>query len=222
VADHSWVSFTDEKARNRQGTFRKFRGGRNANIAVCIVNPPAPTFPPTSIDHATYPWIDPFNPQEPINNCGANALCYLIMTDFAIPPKPPQLEYSGAWVASDPFHPGRDAILCINSSQFWESWLLPQLQSINNAIQFQALEPVMEKDNSVGLGGCAIRLDFSLRCTEHTYDNDSYYKFEKSKDGLSWTWEADENLLSTHNELKNMLTLWKLDQKCKSEANTPT
>ncbi|KAI5461886.1 hypothetical protein BGZ63DRAFT_356267 [Mariannaea sp. PMI_226] len=149
------------------------------------VNPNAPTFPPTSIDYAVYPWKDPSNPLPPNNDSDSNALCYLIMTNNATPPVPPQLPYSGTWVDADAPETGRDAILCMNKSQFWAGWLLPLMRVLNLATQIQPTAPILLPYQG---DGATVGLNFTPgTCTQHPNYNDDYYNFTPGSDGAAAT-----------------------------------
>ena len=174
------------------------------------MNPTAPTFPPTSIDYAVYPWKDPVNPLPPNNDSDSNALCYLIMTNNAMPPVPPQLPYSGTWVDAGYPETGRDAILCMNNSQFWEGWLLPLIRVLNLATQIQPTAPVLVP---YGDGGATVGLRYTPgTCSAHPNQNDSYYNFTRGGDGVSWSWTATNSLLATNNAMTSNSNHWSLTQ----------
>ncbi|RSL48510.1 hypothetical protein CEP54_012868 [Fusarium duplospermum] len=196
--------------------------GGNTQVGVMLqtedpaMNPTAPTFPPTSIDYATYPWKDPTTPQPPNNESESNALCYLIMTNNAIPPVPPSLPYSGTWLDADAPETGRDAILCMNNAQFWEGWLLPLIQVINRASQIQPTTPVLEPYTD---GGATVGLRYTPgTCTAHPNSDDSYYNFTRGSDKISWTWAATNSLLATKNVMQSSGNQWTLNQNV--TANT--
>lgn len=163
------------------------------------VNPNAPTFPPSSIDHTVYPWKDPVNPLPVSNSSDSNALAYLIMTNNDTAPIPPQISYTGTWVDTAPSEPGRGAILCMKSSEFWESWLLPLLQVVNLATQIQPLRPDVEY---IGNDTWQVRMNWiPSTSTQHPSMTDNYYQFKKSPDGKTWTWTADSSLLASSNSV---------------------
>jgi hypothetical protein len=191
-------------------------GFRLATSKPETISPSAPTFPPTSITYTTYPWIDPHTDQGD-DKSTANALCYLVMTQNRSPSAAtPLLPYTGTWVSTNPVtDPNRDAIFCMNASQFWSEWLLPQMQALNLGAHVQPPEPKFE---STGFNGASIGLSFEAGwCSAHTEPSDAYFGFhqEKNKEGIpkpQWTWKSDDKLCHTHNELTNHSVKWTLNQ----------
>ncbi|CAP79540.1 hypothetical protein DTO013E5_9688 [Penicillium roqueforti] len=85
------------------------------------VNPPAPTFPPTSVKHQHYKYIAPGKqtPDEGPKDGKNNMLLYLEMTQNRSFPSEDILEYSGNFVT-----PGMKGTTCISRDIFWDSYLL--------------------------------------------------------------------------------------------------
>jgi hypothetical protein len=144
------------------------------------------------------------------------------MTSNDTPPVPPQIAYTGTWVDTDASEPGRGAILCIRSPQFWESWLLPLLQIINLASQIQPLQPLIDYNSATNEWHVGMNF-IPCTSTQHPDPTDKYYQFEKSPDNKTWTWTADNSLLASQNSLTANNTTWsvnetsKLKQKCLSD-----
>lgn len=132
------------------------------------------------------------------------------MTNNAPPPVPPEIPYSGTWVDADAPETGRDAILCMNNSQFWDGWLLPLIRVLNLATQIQPTTPVLRPYND---GGATVGLRFTPgTCTAHPIPNDGYYNFTKGSDGVSWNWTATNSLLATDDIMNNGGNHWALSQ----------
>lgn len=152
-------------------------------IYLTTVNATAPTFVPTSIDYYNYPWHDPSNPNSPVaDGLDQNALTYLTMTDYANPPVPVGMAYSGAFVET-----GQGALACMNARLFWNSWLLPLLQEINQATQLVPTAPYLEDATSSGwLVSVAPRYNFGSNPNHPSY-GDSYFGWT-AYGGNSWEW----------------------------------
>jgi len=187
-----------------------------------VVTPVALTFPPTSITYTTYPWIDPLSGIREGNNVSTgNALCYLIMTQNNKPSTAtPLLPYTGTWVSTNTMlDPYRDAALCVNASQFWGEWLLPQMQTLNLGAHVQPLDPTLDSD---GYSGARIELYFEAgTCTAHPDAADVYFGFHQEKDEEGnllpkWTWKSNDGLCHTHKTMTNHSMKWTLNQDCES------
>ncbi|KAL1967188.1 hypothetical protein VTN77DRAFT_3479 [Rasamsonia byssochlamydoides] len=77
-----WLLAMSEKGCNILGISMQANRSQDSGSYV-------PTFPPTSIDYYTYPWKDPSQSSpRTTENLDKNALCYLMMSDFAEPPSP--------------------------------------------------------------------------------------------------------------------------------------
>lgn len=85
------------------------------------------------------------------------------MTGNCDGPVPPNLPVSECWVDAASSDPNRDAILCMNTSQSWESWLLPLVYIINLATQIQPTDPYLVP---YGDGGCS--------CSDGVYSGDMH------------------------------------------------
>lgn len=190
-----------------------------------VVTPTAPTFPPTSITYTTYPWLEPLSGiSEGSNDSSANALCYLIMTKNRAPSTAKTLlPYTGTWVSTNNLvDPHRDAVLCMNVSQFWGEWLLPNMQMLNVGAHVQPLEPTLAKD---GYSNCNIELNFEAgSCTAHQQASDPYFAFQQEKDKKGnllpkWTWKSNDDLCHTHNQMTNHSMKWTLNQDCEFESS---
>ena len=153
------------------------------------MNEIAPTFPPTSLDLANYPWLDPSvtSPQA-ADGLDQNALCYLMMTGNTAPPNPALLPTTGTWVNS---MPGQDGMLCMETSQFWAGWLLPLLTDLNRITEIQPTTPVCSTDKS---GDCTVapRLTVGFN-NSHPNSGDAYFNFKPSGSNPPvWTWSGDQ------------------------------
>lgn len=110
---------------------------------------------------------------------------------------------------SDASEPHRDAVLCMNSNLFWETWLLPVLQNINFVGQVQPL-PALLLPHSDGL--VYVTLIYSPGdCTTHPSFDDAYYKFKRNSD-YSWEWMADPGLLHAVTTLNHEGTDWTVNE----------
>lgn len=156
-----------------------------------IVNGHAPSFPPTSVDYYMYPWIDPSAPGRPIDNLDQNALCYLMMTGDAQPPYPAVINYSGAFVNSDSNHGG---IMCMNTSQFWDAWLLPIFRKLNKVLEFIPEAPYVAMANPSTF---STRPEYTVGTNpSHTDVNDIYFGFQTALGG-GWNWQGQTIETST-------------------------
>lgn len=139
---------------------------------------------PTSIDYYNYAWHDPnYDPDGtgPIaNGIDENALCYLTVSDFANPPEPAGLSFTGTFVDDN-------AVFCMNRSLFWDKWLLPLLQEINQALEFTPPQSYLATYQ--GSGGwdvtCAPEFAFGQN-RDHPSKDDSYFAF------YNYQWQGDE------------------------------
>ncbi|KDQ53520.1 hypothetical protein JAAARDRAFT_183032 [Jaapia argillacea MUCL 33604] len=206
-----WSSETDTIQQDFkdfvQGWITQMADGDKTIIGVALqtsnpssVNSVAPTFPPTSLDETMYPWIDPSSPGQATDDLDANALCYLMMTGNVSPPSPPSLPYSGTWVNDQDNNQG---VLCMNSSQFWDQWLLPLVQVVNAATEVYPTTPYLDA-NWDGSGAVAPELYVGYN-PDHTDSSDSYFSFGAS--GVNtWTWTGDSQ--SSHNDASADLGSW--------------
>lgn len=145
-----------------------------------IVNGHAPSFPPTSLDYYMYPWIDPSNPGSPTNDLDQNALCYLLMTGNVKPPAPAVINYSGTFVDASSDHGG---VLCMNTSQFWDTWFLPIFQELNKASEIVPTAPICDYSNWT----FTVAPEFTEgNNPNHTDQNDPYFSFHAVGGGWSW------------------------------------
>ncbi|KDQ56882.1 hypothetical protein JAAARDRAFT_79271 [Jaapia argillacea MUCL 33604] len=176
------------------------------------VNSVAPTFPPTSLDEIMYPWIDPSSPSQATDDLDANALCYLMMTGNASALSPPSLPYSGTWVNDENNVQG---VLCMNSTQFWDQWLLPLVQVVNAATEICPTSPYLDA-NWDGSGSVCPEFYVGYH-PNHTSSSDSYFNFNKCS-ANTWTWTGD-SLLSS-NEASADVGAWWNDYKARESANS--
>jgi hypothetical protein len=164
--------------------------GYSAQAVSSDTNQNATSFPPTSIDYQRYPWIDPGNSSATKeDNIDTNALCYLMMSGFDEPPDPPAMQYSGTFVDDDT----KPGIYSMNSTVFWDSWLLPLLQTIN-----QGAEVIPEKPMVTYTSGkeypYQVNEESSLGDnSKHPNADDTYFKFVAADQSGSkkWTWTGD-------------------------------
>lgn len=149
------------------------------------MNPTAPTFPPTSIDYYNYPWHEPDSPTSAVSdNQDKNAICYLTMTNYATPPVPAGIAYSGAFVETG-------AVLCMNKALFWDSWLLPLLQALNQGTEIVPTTPILEDATSEGWTARAGPNYTFGSNPNHAYSTDSYFGWTPQQGGGSWTWTGE-------------------------------
>jgi hypothetical protein len=146
-----------------------------------------------------YPWIDPSFPGNPTDGLDSNALCYLMMTGNATPPSAAALAYSGTWVNDESNHQG---VLCMNTSQFWNQWLLPLVQLVNAATEIYPTKPYVDANWD---GSGAVAPEFYVGYNpQHPESSDSYFSFGGSSP--VWTWSGDT--LHTDAEASSDLGSW--------------
>ncbi|XXH03861.1 hypothetical protein Hte_010267 [Hypoxylon texense] len=93
------------------------------------LNKYAPSFPPTGIDYATYPWRGDDGSGPDKDGQDQNALSYLMVSDFRNLPSEGAIPYTGAWV--DGY--SRGASFCMSRTLFWK-WLLPVMREVVKAM----------------------------------------------------------------------------------------
>ncbi|KAK6538428.1 hypothetical protein TWF694_010013 [Orbilia ellipsospora] len=180
------------------------------------VNGFAPSFVPTSIDDYTYPWIEPgASSSTGEDGLDLNSLSYLTMSDFNQPPDVPGLRYTGEFVTKND-----GAVLCINSSIFWDKWLLPLLQELNMCTQVNPDKPYLswcEDDRYTAL--IAIKYHIGNSNPGIT-SSDPYFAFKPKTDSANqvyWSWES--NIPPATNESVNPVGTWTITA---SETSTST
>jgi len=132
------------------------------------------------------------------------------MTNNDTPVDPPAIPYSGTWVDTSPSEPGRGAILCMKTEQFWESWLLPLLQTVNLATQIQPTTPDVAY---IGSDTWQIQMNYTPGLSsQHPNVLDDYYKFTKGSDQKSWTWTADPSLLTSQKSVDANSTTYTMNE----------
>ncbi|KAL6901483.1 hypothetical protein GGI43DRAFT_433629 [Trichoderma evansii] len=135
-----------------------------------------PTFPPTSINYDTYPWRDtPNSPNQ--NNIDSNALCYLMMSNFASPANK-TITYSGQFV--DPQH---DATFVMNRSLFWP-WMFSVLRNVVIDMIPFPLDPILYWADTDPNAPYASNISYSFGDTGAS-SND--YNFFSTSPG-QWAW----------------------------------
>ena len=155
----------------------------------------AAKFPPTSIDYQVYPWKDPAQTSATMtNNLDANGLCYLMMSGSGTPPVPANLQYSGAFI-DDASKPG---VFSMNRDIFWNSWLLPLLQSINQGAELIPETPYVEYTSGREYP-FGVNVEASVGDNpKHLQSDDSYFQFVADPSNNNrWTWVGD-NLQSSN------------------------
>ncbi|RHZ63547.1 hypothetical protein CDV55_103635 [Aspergillus turcosus] len=138
------------------------------------------TFIPSLFDYAAYPWLDPNNNTVVTDGLRENALGVLTYTDTSRHTSyaPPGLAYSGVFTDGG-------AAFCMNSSLFWNHYLLPILQEINQKVEVIPQDPP--------------RLHGSMKYTlgrnsKHPKPTDRYFQWkqQQSQNGqLHWVWTGD-------------------------------
>ncbi|KAF7166596.1 hypothetical protein CNMCM5623_000191 [Aspergillus felis] len=113
--DH-WIKVMSESGSSILGYSAQREQNKNGDE----LNKYAPSFPPTSIDYFCYPWRGADGSGANKDDQDNNALSYLLMSDFKIPPAEGSMKYSGPWVDGD----DRVASFCMNRALFW-NWMLP-------------------------------------------------------------------------------------------------
>jgi hypothetical protein len=155
-----------------------------------------------------YPWLDPSSASSTAaNNLDSNALCYLMMTGNATPPSLAGLPYSGTWVNDQDAHQG---VLCIERSQFWDSWLLPLMQEVNAGTEIYPLKPGAEAYSDGSVTVCpSLYVGYN---PDHSDPSKSYFSFTDNGDG---TWSWSDGGLKSYNEacadsgcLVNKVKVW--------------
>ncbi|RSL98349.1 hypothetical protein CEP52_010360 [Fusarium oligoseptatum] len=144
------------------------------------VNKNAPTFPPTSCDYLVYPWLEPGSSSQPEDGLEENALCLALMTGGTSPPSPVGLPYSGTFVNATENHAGT---LCMNSSIFWDKWLLLLVQQLNAVTEIYPTTPYAKanSDGSVAVAPC-FYVGYN---PDHPDTGDTYFRFtDKMSYGL--------------------------------------
>lgn len=186
-------------------------------MLVSPVNPHAPSFPPTSINYGSYPWLDPAVPTPaPANGLGQNALAYLIQTGNKAAPSPAVLDHSGTFTDGSTQTPGT---ITINRSQFFEQWFLPLLKFLNKASEIQCTEPVAEAYFG---GGVKVGPRFTMSYNpSHTDPNDAYFDFQAQGDG-SYAWNGSK--MTSHKDDSSAGPGWNhidVNEDCKAHQSQP-
>ncbi|KAK0721896.1 hypothetical protein B0T26DRAFT_749364 [Lasiosphaeria miniovina] len=122
------------------------------------------------------------------------------MSNFTTPPDPVGLAYSGTFVNADGDN-SQGALFCMNARLFWDSWLLPLLQELNQGTQLVPLKPylVLPGDDQWDFRNKP-ELEFGSNPDHEAY-SDQYFSFTKSSSGGAWTWNGGE--LTSENTLNN-------------------
>lgn len=150
-----------------------------------------PTFPPTSIDYATYPWKER-KEDHPRDGDNRNALCYLMMSNFTTPPLPRGLPYSMNFVDEQ-----QGAVYCMNRSLFWP-WMHSVLRTVVVGMVPVAHKPYLRWDDSDPDHPFVTGMSYHFGDAD--YASSSYYDFHKSGDR---TWSFGARPIEERDEVRN-------------------
>ncbi|KAL4960398.1 uncharacterized protein BDV14DRAFT_204709 [Aspergillus stella-maris] len=134
------------------------------------------TFAPAVIDYAPYAWIDPRRPTVETDGLRENALAMLTYTDSSRRHGYGGLSHSGVYTEAG-------AAFCMNRDLFWNQFLLPVLQELNQKTEVIPQTPrrlVVETRYVLG------------KNPKHRNPNDSYFNWrrQESNGQLHWTWKG--------------------------------
>jgi hypothetical protein len=166
-----------------------------------LVNPHAPTFPPTAIDYYNYPWRDPSNYDNLKNNqndkdgLDQNGFSYLITTQKKEPPEARLLEYSAPFVNKT-----HGAVFCMNRDLFWGSWMLKRLQNLVRGTELIPQEVYLE-DATAQYPKYSFtvltRPTFEFGTNpDHANAEDSYFELTDNGSGWSWSKSVSSRVVS--------------------------
>lgn len=162
------------------------------------------TYPPTDINYSIYPWKGETGGDAVENNQDQNSLTYLMMSDWRHPPAKVGLPYSG------PFTNGT-AAYCMNKTTYWDAWILPILNAINQGTDVIPTEPELKYDAKKWEQGLRMQVGGN---PDHLDPNDPYYNF--NKDGPnSWTWRG--RALGSQNTVKHEADSVTVTETCTSQ-----
>jgi len=131
-----------------------------------------------------------------------------MMSNFKDPPSPVGLPYSGAFVQEG-------GCYCMNRNNFWDLWLLPLMQVLNQGSAVVPTTPPLAYDASHADHPWATSVAFTVGGNpDHTKSSDSYFAFTPDAyDQTTWTWTGDT--LEKSNSITNSDDNWeKVDQTC--------
>ncbi|KAL4949260.1 hypothetical protein BDW69DRAFT_188476 [Aspergillus filifer] len=134
------------------------------------------TFAPAVIDYAPYAWINPRRPTVETDGMRENALAILTYTDSSRRHGYGGLSHSGVFTEAG-------AAFCMNRDLFWNQFLLPVLQELNQKTEVFPQTPrshVVETRYVLG------------KNAKHRSPNDAYFKWRKQESNGQphWTWKG--------------------------------
>lgn len=133
------------------------------------------TYPPTSLDYYVYPWKGETSSSAPQNNSPDNCLGYLMMSDHRPNPFPKGIPYSGPFTEAG-------AAYCMNTAIFWDSWIVPLLNLLNQGAELYPKKPIIDSDDNT------VALDLGVG-NDPNFPSQGYAFFDFKPDGPgSWSW----------------------------------
>lgn len=103
----------------------------------------------------------------------------------------------------------------MNRDNFWDLWLLPLMQVLNQGSEVVPTTPPLAYDASNADHPWATYIAFTIGGNpDHTKSSDSYFAFNPdASDQTTWTWTGDR--LEKSNSITNSDDNWeKVDQTC--------
>ncbi|KAL5050837.1 hypothetical protein BDW71DRAFT_173287 [Aspergillus fruticulosus] len=142
------------------------------------------TFAPAVIDYAPYPWLDPRRPTVETDGLPQNALGILTYTDRSRRRGYGGLSHSGAFTNGG-------AAFCMNRDLFWNHYLLPILNEINQKTE------VIPQEQRQGPNPYTFNLQVKYilgKNPKHAQARDRYFSWkQQTRDGQPhWSWKGDK------------------------------
>jgi len=168
--------------------------------------------PPRLVGYNVYPHREPGSDTPPEEFSNSNALCFLFRnTEKGT--YTPDIQYTASWIDADSSEPARDAILCLGSRLFWEDWILPLLENVNQATFMNAGGFFSDEDSF------SMRLTYTIANSADqshlpNYTATNKLGFPKKEDPMGdWVWERK----SGHGamQFENSGTKWSVEQEGK-------